>query len=381
MSKKVTTEEFIAKAKVCHNDKYDYSQAVYTGAINQISIICPIHGMFQQKAANHLQGKGCAKCGNTLSGDTQRGNTLDFIRRASILHKNKYDYSKAIYISSRRKVIITCSIHGEFTQTPDSHLSGQGCALCGYVRSTEAGRGSTDTFIKRAKEVHGDSYRYENTQYVNTIHPVIITCTVHGDFIQIPRHHISGSGCPKCKVVSIQEALRKDNSYFIQRSIYKHGNTYGYEEVQYVGCSTPVRIHCQKHGFFMQTPSKHIQGAGCPVCNSSKGELMIKNFLVNNNVVYVQEKTFSACKSINKLPFDFAVYKDTEHTQLLCLIEYDGEQHYRSIDYFGGEAYLSEVKRRDAIKNKYCVDNGIRLIRIPYWDKNKIEDILQKELV
>jgi len=126
--RKSTTEEFISKAKLVHNDKYDYSLVEYVESKLNVKIICPVHGEFTQTPSNHLSGSSCHKC-NCLTG-YRKSTTEEFISKAKLLHNDKFDYSLVDYINNRTKVSIICPVHGEFTQTPASHLSGRGCLKC-----------------------------------------------------------------------------------------------------------------------------------------------------------------------------------------------------------------------------------------------------------
>ena len=151
MPKKSNTKEFIEKAKEVHGDKYDYSKVEYIDANTKVCIVCPIHGEFWQKPSNHLQGKGCLVC-------AQRRNTItkeEFIKKAREVHGDKYDYSKVEYITSTTKVCIICPKHGEFWQTPCSHLQGCGCNKCRSL--------ATEEFIEKARKVYGDKYDYSKT--------------------------------------------------------------------------------------------------------------------------------------------------------------------------------------------------------------------------
>lgn len=118
--------------------------------------------------------------------------------------------------------------------------------------------------------------------------------------------------------------------------------------------------------------SGNSQSCGCTL--ESKGEEKIKLFLQKNNISFNFQYSFENCKYKKELPFDFYI------SNYNCCIEYDGEQHFKSIDYFGGEEHLKIQQQRDNIKTRYCEDNNIKLIRIPYWDFNNIEEILTKEL-
>lgn len=125
-----TTESFIDEAKKVHGDKYDYSKVEYVNSHTKVCIICPIHGEFWQLPTNHLRGRGCAKCKAKATSDRQTSSRDEFIRKANIIHGNKYDYSKVNYINSQTKVCIICPKHGEFWQKPNAHLGGKGCRLC-----------------------------------------------------------------------------------------------------------------------------------------------------------------------------------------------------------------------------------------------------------
>ena len=122
---RLTTAEFIRRARAVHGDKYDYSKAVYKHSSEDVIIICPVHGEFPQKPTHHLRGRGCSKC----SGKYQP-TTAEFIARAKAVHGDTYDYSKTEYSSMHSDVIIICPIHGEFPQAPHTHLKDSGCGKC-----------------------------------------------------------------------------------------------------------------------------------------------------------------------------------------------------------------------------------------------------------
>ena len=141
--------------------------------------------------------------------------------------------------------------------------------------------------------------------------------------------------------------------------------------MNYINSKTYVDIICKKHGVFKQTPDGHIQEQGCPKCHLSKGEIKISNFLNQHNIEYIPQKTFEGCISKRKLPFDFYLPEKN------IAIEYDGEHHFIRNEFFGGNKELELSKIRDEIKDNYCKNNSINLIRIPYYDFNEIETILK----
>ncbi len=122
--KRITLDEFILKSNITHNNKYDYTKTILTKSSDMVTIICPIHGEFIQDASNHMHSRGCRLC-NSNPMDTDK-----FKELANKKHGNRYSYDKTIYIGNKKKLIIECKLHGEFKQTPYSHLSGSGCPIC-----------------------------------------------------------------------------------------------------------------------------------------------------------------------------------------------------------------------------------------------------------
>ena len=188
MSRRKTTEEFIEEARKVHGDKYDYSKVEYINNKTKICIICPIHGEFWQIPDNHLHGHGCKKCLKISS-------TYDeLINKFNIINNNKYEYEKLDDdFNVNKKIKIICKEHGEFYQTINNHLKGCGCPKCSNV-----GKLNNIFFIKKAKEVHGDNYDYSKVEYVNYKTKVCIICPIHGEFYQTPNKHLNKCGCPKC---------------------------------------------------------------------------------------------------------------------------------------------------------------------------------------
>ena len=127
---KKTTEKFIEDAKKIHGDKYDYSKVEYVNNRTKVCIICPEHGEFWQTPKEHLKGSGCLECSYISLKEKQKLGNDKFIKKANEIHYGKYSYSKVEYINYETPVCIICPKHGEFWQTPHSHLSGVECPYC-----------------------------------------------------------------------------------------------------------------------------------------------------------------------------------------------------------------------------------------------------------
>jgi very-short-patch-repair endonuclease len=361
---KSNTDEFIARAKKVHGDKYTYDNVDYKDANKLVIITCPKHGDFPQKPSGHLQGKGCRNC----YFEKNRYNTDEFIEKAKKVHGDKYTYDNVDYKGTNILVDITCPKHGDFPQKPGGHLLGNGCPKCRY----ETRRLNIDEFIEKAKKVHGDKYTYDNVDYKNSRELVNITCPKHGDFSIVANSHLRGLGCRDCYL----ENRLSNTDEFIERAKKVHGNKYTYDNVDYKSSDIPVDITCPKHGDFLQKPGNHLSGQGCPGCLESKGELMIAKLLNTLEIQFVRQKKFDDCRGFCKtLKFDFYL------PEFNAVIEYDGLQHYEPVKRFGGEEKFKTQKIYDEIKNKYCKDNGIKMIRIPYTVKfDDILPLLKNEL-
>lgn len=189
-------EIFIKKAKEVHGDKYDYSLSQYHHDRSiRTTIICPIHGPFEQRPKNHLAGRGCRACALIEQGVTVKDRVgEDVITRFREVHGDRYDYTRVNYCGMTKKIDVVCSKHGVFKISSGNHLDGKGCRQC-WLEST---RTSMDTFLERAVEAHGAKYDYSKVNITESKSKVCIVCPEHGEFKQNYTVHLQGKGCPQC---------------------------------------------------------------------------------------------------------------------------------------------------------------------------------------
>ena len=231
-----------------------------------------------------------------------RSSTNEFIERAKEVHGNKYGYGKVDYKRSNEKVCIVCPTHGEFFQIPSSHLIGFGCPGCSGNKKL-----TTEDFIEKAKEVHGNKYDYSKVNYKNISTKITIVCPIHGEFEQAPCKHLSGSGCPKCGIISRVSSSRSNTEDFIKKAKEVHGDWYDYDKVDYITATTKVIIRCPTHGEFEQKPSNHLQGQGCPICNRGFSTDSKLSLLSDSDVEYLSIHQLIELIGQNLLPADFKV--------------------------------------------------------------------------
>lgn len=203
MGKKLTTMEWIDKAKSIHGSKYDYTNTIYTNAQSRINLHCnSCDKQFSMLAKHHINNKsGCRTCSTSERVTvTVAAYAEQFVEKANMVHNNKYKYDDTVYLGAFKKVKITCPIHGNFLQTPDSHTNSKhGCPKCGITSMSNKQRKSLNVFVEEAQDVHGSTYDYSNVEYINGRTPVKIICNVHGEFEQSPDNHIRKvQGCPHC---------------------------------------------------------------------------------------------------------------------------------------------------------------------------------------
>ena len=307
---KLSTEIFIEKCKKLHGDKYDYSKVNYINNYTKVCIICPKHGEFWQIPSDHLRGRGCSKCSKNKPLTTE-----EFINSAKKVHGNKYNYSKVEYKGSQSKVCIICPKHGEFWQTPNAHLNGNGCPRCKAITIGERCSHSKEEFIKLAEKVHGDKYDYSKVNYVNNYTKVCIICPKHGEFWQKPTLHLQGCGCPICKESKLETEIRE--FLIIEKITFeekKHFDWLGKQHIDFFIPEYNVGIECQGEGHFENV--EYFGGI-----NSFKKRLKLdenKNFICKNKIklyYYTSEKNLK----INKiLP---SIYNNNIFTNKMELLQ------------------------------------------------------------
>lgn len=364
-NRRLTTEKFVTKAKLVHGEKYNYSKTNYGNAKSKVIIICHKHGEFLQKPDHHLQGSGCQKCSgrNKLT-------LFDFIQRAHLIHGNKYSYLKSIYKNRKIKLTITCSIHGDFLQTPNDHLEGQGCRWCGINSRAIKKLSTLEEFVQKANIIHGYKYDYSEVVYKNSQTEVIIICSKHDKFEQRPDVHLRGSGCYYCGLVNSRALITSNLNEFIKKAILVHGYKYNYSKVIYETALNKITIVCYKHGEFNQTPNKHLRGQGCPDCNYtiSKPETEWLDFLNipkgnRNKVININNKKFKPDALVGNTIYEF--YGDFWHgnPEIFNLSDING-----STKTTYGELYQKTLKKEKILKQA-----GYEVVSIWESDWNKIK--------
>lgn len=283
----------------------------------------------------------------------------EFVEKARFVHGDEYDYSKTEYINSYEKVCIICPKHGEFWMTPNAHISAKHkCPKCSH----QSYKYSYDEIVNKINEKYPqisisnqafNGLRNKGEFFCNAVDE----CGNKHGFFEKKVADVLRYGCPKCGRYA---KLNKD--IFIERSNKAHSNKYDYSNAEYINFETKVCIICPKHGEFWQSPHSHLSGVGCPLCSKENN--------INETILYEFIRNNIDCEVIREKKFEWLGLKslDIFIPKLNIAIEYQGEQHFEPINFYGGIKTYNEIVKRDKEKNLLCKENNIRLF---YFSKAK----------
>ena len=281
--------------------------------------------------------------------------------------------------NAKEKVIWNCFLHGNFEMSWNCIYGGTSCPICGDIKCANSKRNDIEYVRSKFKE---KDLELISEEYINNEEKLNFICPIHKNegIQQISFGNlITGGGCNYCSKERRIENSRKTHEQFEKEFKMIHGTKYTLLN-KYINSSNYIELYCNNCDMkFYSIPHHLLEGHGCPNCNISKGEELIKQLLLNNNIKFIQQFTFKDCRNKRKLPFDFAIFDSSNN--LYCLIEYQGIQHYKPIDHFGGDVQFQKQIHIDNLKRNYCKDNNIKLLEIPYYNFKSIKDILIEELI
>lgn len=286
----------------------------------------------------------------------------EFISKARSKHGDAFSYEKTEYVSAHKKLTVTCKKHGDFQITPANLMHKQACKQCAMEAKTKKLSVTRDEFIERAKARHGDRYDYSRVVYTGMTAKEEFICKVHGAFKQTPQGHLNNGGCELCGSEKRAKSRTLSKEEFVRRAKLVHGNAYGYEEVEYEGVFSKVKITCGIHGPFYQTPDRHMAGNGCVKCSAtgpSTPELEILDF-----VKTLDAGVIGSARNVIP-PFELDVYS---------------EKHRIAVE-FHGLYFHSELFREPKYhlnKLLMCKEKGVDLIQV---FEDEWSDPVKREIV
>lgn len=280
------------------------------------------------------------------------------------------------YVDAKTKIEHHCLIHDIYwDMAPTNALRGAGCSECWEERKSEAVKKTHKQYVDELCNINTNIVVKE--QYIDYHTPILHECLIHNIEWRIsPSNALGGKGCRKCMSDKIKDKLSKTHEQYIDELKNVNPDIIPVEE--YINNITPILHKCKIDGYeWYAIPSNMLNGRGCPQCNESSGERKVRQFLEKNNIEYEYQKPFKNCKDVNVLPFDFYL------SDYNICIEYDGIQHFEPVDFAGkgkewAEKQFEYTQKHDNIKNEYCKNNNIKLLRIPYWEN--VEETLNNFL-
>ena len=425
MAKKKTHEQYVEEVKNI-NPNIEVVET-YIDAKTKIKHHCLKHNVYWCTCpSNILQNHGCEKCRREKISNYHMKDAEQYINDVNNINSNII--VKEPYIDAKTPILHKCKIHNiEWKISPTNILNGCGCYLCKSKKISNKLSMTHNQYKEKINNINPNITVIE--RYINGSTPILHKCLIDGYEWKIyPKYILNGTGCPKCsnrmrrnhkkyiKDVSLcnpnievignyinmtTKILHKCKIHNVEwesipynilkgHGCYKCGydktrdkNSKTHEEYvaelyklnknvivigSYVNANVPILHKCLRdNNEWYTTPARLLYGYGCPKCSESKGEKRISIWLKNHNIKYISQKKFYDCIDIKPLPFDFYLPDYN-----LC-IEYDGEQHFKSVEFFGGlDGYNKRIKH-DKIKNEYCENNNIKLLRIPYYKNIEYE--------
>jgi len=282
--------------------------------------------------------------------------------------------SKKIDFDKKIKIKHICGF--EYEINPNNFLSIKKCQKCFGKNKTKK---THKQFKQEVFDLLGDEYKIFG-KYIDDITDLkIIHNKCNKSFWIKPKDFLVRKNCPICSYIIRSE---KSDENFLKKVYDLVGDEYTFFK-KYMKSYIKTKVKHNKCGYEYTVLKGDFlyRDIRCPKCSESKGEKQISQYLDNNNVKYIPQYKFKDCRNIRPLPFDFAIFDN--NNDLICLVEYDGEFHFKNTkanDFILKHSLISNTMQHDKIKNKYCIDNNIKLIRIPYFQKERIEQILNMKL-
>lgn len=374
MGKRKTQEEYVAELAIKNPTVKLIGE--YINHKTPVTHYCKDHNVFWEiSPSNALKGQGCKDCRSEKIGNALRKSESQYIQELSSCNPILKLVGK--YVDAKTPTEHYCEVHDIVSKiAPYNALNGAGCEQCRCEKISNQRRKLEDEYIAELA-VKNPTVKLVG-KYIGARIPVPHYCEIHKVVWDIsPGATLQGQGCQLCKNERIGNALRKSEEQYIKELSIVNPNIILCGT--YRNANIPTRHKCLIHNYeWYPIPTNILKGHGCPKCNESKGEAQIARWLERHCANNTPQKKFLDCIDIKPLPFDFYI------PEYNVCIEYQGEQHYRPVN-FGGisdeEAYDNFIttQRHDEIKRNYCSKNNIKLICIPYFEN--VGEYLDKNLL
>lgn len=273
------------------------------------------------------------------------------------------------YINTHTKTSFKHNICGNiFDMTPHNFLSGQRCPECQHGSK----RKTTEEFKEELFELVGDEYTLEDEYITNKTKVNFRHKLCDKLWYAAPDEILSGYRCSHCYGNNL---LTQEE--FEQRIFEQRGDEYSVIS-EYINSASKIKIRHNKCGCIWDANARDVlyNMSGRPRCNQSKGESRIERFLSKECILYIPQMKYDNLVGKKNIPLSYDFYLPLYN----LLIEYQGQQHEKPVDWFGGENKFKRQLEIDEKKKEYAKNNSINLLEIWYYDFNNIEEILRSRL-
>ena len=342
-----TTEQFVKELKIINPEITVIGNNINYQTKIKIQHTC---GNKWEATPNHLlKGTSCPKCSKIKTSKKQTKTTEQFVKELKIINPEITVIGK--YVNSRTKTQVQHSCGNKWEVTPKSLLKGTSCPKCaGLVKKT------TEQFVKELKIINPEITVIG--KYINSRTKIEVQHSCGYEREASPNSLLKGASCPKCAGL-----VKKTTEQFVKelKIINPEITVLG----KYVGAFKKIKVKHSCGYEWKASPNSLLRGCSCPRCNESKGEKFLSKVLTSNNVPFVpQFNLVKNPKTNHWLRSDFAILN--KENKPLLILEYDGEQHFKPVEIFGGEKSLKATQYRDSVKDKYCKENNIPFCRFSY---------------
>ena len=343
----------------------------YNGANTAIEHYCEKHDIYWNITPhNALSGKGCKECGKEKCSAKRKKTHDEYVEELKV--KNPTVEVAEEYVDADTLIMHHCLVHDVFWRTtPVRALQGVGCKECKVEKFRQIRCKTHEQYIEEVTIINPDIIVVG--KYTDARTPIEHYCMKHGILWNTyPDGILKGIGCKECGNEKARDKNIKTHNQYL-KDLYAVNPDLNVVE-EYRGANVAILHHCKIDGYvWLAKPANILSGTGCPQCNESYGERQVRQWLEKHHITYQYQKTFDDCRDVRVLPFDFYI------PEYNVCIEYDGEQHFRPVKFDGKNDELAikqfeKIMLHDDIKNKYCENNMIHLLRIPYF-KNVEEEL------
>ena len=347
--------------KYIEGEGYKLLSTEYENNRTKLLLECPKGHKYLATFGKFKAGRRCSVCNKE---HIRKRKTLSYGKVKNFIEQNNYKLLSTEYKNAHELLTMKCPNNHIVEINFNNFKNGKRCPEC-YKEERLL------NLDKVKKRIEDEGHKLLSTEYINSSEELEIQCPKGHIYKRSYDYFRTNHRCTKCLEENIE--FKRNKRYIaIKEYIEKEG--YVLLSKEYKNNKQSILIKCDKGHIYETCFDNFQQGCRCPNCNSSKGNKEINDILIKLNINFFSEYKFKNCKFKRKLPFDFYL------PDYNCCIEFDGIQHYKIIKHFGGYDAFITRKIKDTIKNEYCKNNNIKLIRIPYWEINNIEEILIKEL-